>query len=54
MKKFSMIFAALLLLSPLPAAADMQVDRKTRKQLERENIQLRQRLDAIQQPDKTG
>ena len=49
MNKLVVVSAAILLLSPLPAAADMQLDRKTRKQLERENIQLRQRLDAIQQ-----
>ena len=44
-----MICAALLLLAPLPAAAGMQLDRKTRKQLEKENLQLRQRLEEIQQ-----
>ena len=49
MNKLVVVSAALLLLSPLPAAADMQLDRKTRKQLERENLQLRQRLDEIQQ-----
>ena len=43
------IGAALLLLSPLPAAAGVQLDRKTRKQLEKENVQLRQRLEEIQQ-----
>ena len=41
------IGAALLLLSPLPAAAGVQLDRKTRKQLEKENVQLRQRLEEI-------
>ena len=49
MKKLTIICAAFLLLSPLPAAADMQLDRKTRKQLEKENVQLRQRLEEIQQ-----
>ena len=52
MNKFTIICAALLLLSPLPAAADMQLlqlDRKTRKQLEKENLQLRQRLESMQQ-----
>ena len=49
MKKFTIICAAFLLLSPLPAAAGMQQDRKTRKQLEKENVQLRQRLEAVQQ-----
>ena len=42
------IGAALLLLFPLPAAAGVQLDRKTRKQLEKENVQLRQRLEEIQ------
>ena len=49
MKKITIICAAFLLLSPLPAAAGVQLDRKTRKQLERENVQLRQRLEAAQQ-----
>ena len=44
-----MICAALLLLSPLPAAAGMQSERKSRKQLEMENVELRQRLDEIKQ-----
>ena len=50
MKKYPIILAAFLLLCPLPAAAVRPVpERKTRKQLEQENIQLRQRLEAIQQ-----
>ena len=51
MNKLVVVFAALTLLCPLPAAAEMQLqlDRKTRKQLEKENIQLRQRLESIQQ-----
>ena len=49
MKKLTIICAAFLLLSPLPAAAGVQLDRKTRKQLEKENLQLRQRLEAAQQ-----
>ena len=49
MKKLTIICAAFLLLSPLPAAAGVQLDRKTRKQLEKENVQLRQRLEAAQQ-----
>ena len=50
MKKFSIICAAFLLLCPLPAAAGMQIlNRKSRTQLERENLQLRQRLEAAEQ-----
>jgi len=50
MKKFLTIFAAFLFLCPLPAAAGMQLlDRKSRKQLEKENLQLRQRLESMQQ-----
>ena len=48
MKQVLTIFAALLLLFPPQAAAGAQ-DRKTRKQLERENVQLRQRLETLQQ-----
>ena len=47
MKHLSIICAAFLLLSPLPAAAGIQLDRKTRKQLEKENLQLRQRLEEV-------
>ena len=47
MKKLTIICAAFLLLSPLPAAAGIQLDRKTRKQLEKENLQLRLRLEEI-------
>ena len=49
MKRFTILCAAFLLLAPLPAAAGIQLDRKTRKQLEKENVQLRQRLEEIQQ-----
>ena len=50
MKKLPIICAAFLLLSPLPAAAGNQIlNRKSRTQLERENLQLRQRLEAAQQ-----
>ena len=49
MNKLVVISAAFLLLAPLPAAAEMQWDRKTRRQLEQENVQLRQRLESIQQ-----
>ena len=51
MKKLTIICAALLFLAPLPAAAGMQLqlDRKSRKQLEKENLQLRQRLEEVQQ-----
>ena len=48
MKQLTILCAAFLLLSPLPAAAGIQLDRKTRKQLEKENLQLRQRLEEIQ------
>ena len=48
MNKLVVVFAALLLLSPLPAAADMQLDRKTRKQLEQENTRLREQLETLQ------
>ena len=48
MKQVLTILAALLLLFPPQAAAGTQ-DRKTRKQLERENVQLRQRLESLQQ-----
>ena len=48
MKKILLTFAALLFLLPLPAAAGLQ-DKKNRKQLERENEQLRQRLETLQQ-----
>ena len=49
MNKLVVVFAAFTLLTcTLPAAAGTQ-DRKTRKQLEKENVQLRQRLEAIQQ-----
>ena len=49
MNKLVVVFAAFTLISStLPAAAGAQ-DRKTRKQLEKENVQLRQRLEAIQQ-----
>ena len=49
MNKLVVVFAAFTLVSStLPAAAGAQ-DRKTRKQLEKENVQLRQRLEAIQQ-----
>ena len=49
MNKLVVVFAAFTLVSStLPAAAGAQ-DRKTRKQLERENVQLRQRLESIQQ-----
>ena len=47
MKKLTIICAAFLLLSPLPAAADMQLDRKTRKQLEKENKELKERLNIV-------
>ena len=48
MNKLVVVFAALsLLASPFPAAAGVPV-RKSRKQLERENTQLRQRLEALQ------
>ena len=53
MNKLVVVFAALsLLASPIPAAAGLSFqsqDRKTRRQLEKENVQLRQRLEAIQQ-----
>ncbi|MBR5256383.1 MAG: transglycosylase SLT domain-containing protein [Bacteroidales bacterium] len=49
MKKFTIILTALLLASPLQAVAGPQTDRKTRRQLEKENSQLRQRLESIQQ-----
>ena len=49
MKRLTILCAAFLLLSPLPAAAGIQLDRKTRKQLEKENLQLRLRLEEIQQ-----
>ena len=53
MNKLVVVFAALsLLASPFPAAAGLSLqsqDRKTRRQLEKENVQLRQRLEAIQQ-----
>ena len=43
MKKITIICAAFLLSCPLPAAAGMQIlNRKSRTQLERENLQLRQ------------
>ena len=48
MKKIFLTLAALLFLLPLPAAAGLQ-DKKNRKQLERENEQLRQRLETLQQ-----
>jgi len=47
MKRILTIFAALLLLFPPQAAAGPQ-DRKTRRQLERENQQLRERLESLQ------
>ena len=47
MKKSILFLAALLLALPFPAAAGVPV-RKSRKQLERENTQLRQRLEALQ------
>ena len=50
MNKLPIIFAAFLFLSPLQAArAQTVTERKTRKELERENVQLKQRLEAIQQ-----
>ena len=48
MNKIIVLFAALLLILPTRAAAGFQ-DRKTKKQLERENVQLRQRLETLQQ-----
>ena len=49
MKKFTIILTAILLASPLQAVAGPHQDRKTRRQLEKENSQLRQRLETIQQ-----
>ena len=50
MNKLPIIFAAFLFVCPLRAAAAPPVpERKTRKELERENVQLKQRLEAIQQ-----
>ena len=51
MNKLAVVFAAFTFLA-LPAAARDSFqfqDRKTRRQLEKENIQLRQRLESIQQ-----
>ena len=47
MKRLLTILAAILLLAPLQAAAGVP-ERKTRKQLEQENDQLRQRLETLQ------
>ena len=47
MKKSILFLAAILLALPFPAAAGVPV-RKSRKQLERENTQLRQRLESLQ------
>ena len=50
MKKLTIILTAFILILPLPAVAGPKPqDRKTRRQLEKENIQLRERLESIQQ-----
>ena len=50
MKKITIILTALILICPLPAVAGPKTqDRKTRRQLEKENVQLRERLESIQQ-----
>ena len=49
MKKLVVIFAAFILLSPLPAAAGVQRVWRSNKQLEKENIQLRQELESVKQ-----
>ena len=47
MKQITLILAALLFVTPFQAANAQE--HKSRKQLEKENIQLRQRLESIQQ-----
>ncbi len=48
MKRFIILCSALLVLAPVPSRAGFP-ERKTRRQLERENEQLRQRLENLQQ-----
>ena len=48
MNRLVVVIAALFLISPLPAAAGVQLDRKTRKQLEQENTKLREKLEDLQ------